>query len=320
MNRACLSCISVLSLGVLACVQGNPDFNKSSVGDEIGDTATDESGTATGTDAGTSDSNTSAEAGTADAGTTTMGTTDATADTTDTNVEPCTPTLAEPLRIAFGDPSFNNDMMCFTEYVGRVRPFDIKDGEGWMVYPTTETCQTLIETQHPLKVSGIPAKLADLYPPQPQPFEDLYPGCFFIAVEGFLGQDMNTGECLYSSVRIWNGNGPETLLVFAAVRDDVGISYYDPMAQVEADWKPDTETIRENCSCDTVEDNVDCCPDLGAVTTYDFIVGDNMAMSPPVEINLPFLATDYTFYGKQAQSAQVCGHPKQVSWALWRPL
>lgn len=318
MNRACLACISVLPLGLLACIQGNPDFNKSSVGDEVGDTATDESGTATGTEAGTGDSSSGNEAGTADAGTTTMGTAETTADeSTETNVEPCLLTLHEPLRIAFGDPSFNNGM-CFVEYEGRVHPFEIKDGQGWLLNPTNEFCNPLQESEHPLTVTGIPGSLPALYPPQPYNIDVPLAGCFFISVSGFLGMEGN--DCLYSSVQIWNGNGPETKPVFAAVRDDAPIYYTDPQSQTTVDWKPDTDTIRENCSCDTVEDGVECCADLGAVTTYDFIVGDNEPMTPPVDLTLPFLASEYTFFGKQAQSAQLCGHPKQVSWALWRLL
>ena len=244
-------------------------------------------------------------------GSTETTTTETDANTTETSVEPCSVSLEVPLRIAFGDPTFNNGT-CFQEYEGRVHPFDIKDGHGWVMYPTTEACLVSADSEHPLTVSGTPNSLAELFPPQAYNPDLPSEGCYFISVSGFLGQD--GGDCLYSTVQIWNGRGIAVKLLFAAVTNDASI-YFDPQ-QVMLEWKPDTETVREDCSCDSLELNVACCEDSGIETYYFGVDGFNF-WAPPAEVPLAMLG-EVTFFGKQAQSAQVCGSPKQVSWALWR--
>lgn len=305
-------------LALSGCQQWNPEFaggdgdtgtDAADLGDD-GETTTDDGGTSAGTtDDGTSTGpdpdDTSDTESTDDADTDPDDTTDV-----DTGPPVCDIEVFDTLNPRFGDPWWFEGQTCPGE-IGRFVKVHQVAGSGWMAWlcgdGCGEGCYDNQQESHP--ISADPFALNSYVPAQID-LQNADVGCYFVEAEGLIAEVEDS--CIYSAMTIFDHNGPEGgELLFATARDDAPATW--SASNYFQGWQHPTLLFDNECPCAAV-DGIECCEDEG-LTAHKFSV-DNAVIYPPNNANVTLADHPVVFHALQAHEGQVCGAPKQISWAI----
>jgi hypothetical protein len=215
----------------------------------------------------------------------------------------------EGLWPRFGAPAQFNDVDCQAEIGTWVRVVG-SSGENWLANPCPGGCYSFCELQkqYVIGASGLPMGLATLFPPVNFDPNMEWLGCYYVEAVALTKQ--TDDACIYSSLSVHTGEGPQSRLLFHANRDSWGLT---PSAAMQYDdWTPALSDTNTSCACDELE--IACCPGSTVVAKH-FVLGDDI---PPGEVGGLLLDMwPFTFYAAQAQGGTNCEIDPETSWALW---